>query len=77
VKYLLLRLRQGLIELPASVDVVEFVRHDAMPPAKRTVHRTKAPSGGTLTELRDRFLAAHRGAHEKNTLYTAASTSST
>lgn len=71
VDYLLLQLRQGLIELPASVDIVEFVRHDATPPAKRTVHRPKASNGGTLAELRDRFLAAHAGAHEKNTLYTA------
>jgi integrase len=71
VKYLLLRLRQGLVELPATVDVVEFVRHDATPPAKRTVHRPKASKGGTLGELRDRFLATHRGAYEKNTLYTA------
>jgi hypothetical protein len=71
VKYLLLRLRHGLLELPATVDVVEFVRHDATPPAKRTVHRPKATKGGTLGELRDRSLAGHRGAHEMNTLDTA------
>ncbi|OJW17050.1 MAG: recombinase XerD [Planctomycetales bacterium 71-10] len=71
VEYLLLRLRQGLLEIPPDVDVVEFVRHDGTPPAKRTVHRAAARRSGTLVELRDRYLATHEGAHEKSTLYTA------
>ena len=73
VEYLLLRLRQGLIERPASVDIVEFVLHDGKPPARRTTPRPAAAvRSGTLAELRDRFLSTHAGAHEKNTLYTAA-----
>lgn len=72
VEYLLLRLRQGLIEMPAGVDVVEFVQHDGKPPARRTTSRpSQAVRPGTLAELRDRFLSTHAGAHEKNTLYTA------
>ena len=71
VEYLLLRLRQGLLEIPPDVDVVEFVRHDGTPPAKRTVHRAGTRRSGTLGELRDRYLATHEGAHEKSTLYTA------
>ncbi len=33
VDYLLMRLKQGLIALPAGVDIVDFVRHDGSPPA--------------------------------------------
>lgn len=32
VEYLLLRLKQHLIELPPDVGIVEFVRHDGKPP---------------------------------------------
>ncbi|OJW19511.1 MAG: hypothetical protein BGO49_09340 [Planctomycetales bacterium 71-10] len=72
VEYLLLRLRQGLLEIPPDVDLVEFVRHDGTPPAKRTVHRAGTRRFGTLGELRDRYLATHEGAHEKSSLDTAA-----
>ncbi len=32
VDYLLLRLKQRLIELPPGVGIVEFVQHDGKPP---------------------------------------------
>jgi hypothetical protein len=34
VEYLLMRIEQGLVELPAGVDIVEFVRHDGKPLAR-------------------------------------------
>jgi hypothetical protein len=33
VDYLLMRLKQGLIELPPGVGIVELVQHDGKPPA--------------------------------------------
>ncbi len=36
VEYLLMRLKQGLIELPPGIDIVEFVQHDGKPPAPAT-----------------------------------------
>jgi integrase len=68
VDYLLLRLGQRLIELPPGVDITDFLQHDGKPPDSAAA----APLGNTaLVTLRDRFLAIHAGAHEKNTLYTA------
>jgi hypothetical protein len=37
VDYLLMRLKQGLIELPPDVDIAEFVQHDGKPPAPATL----------------------------------------
>lgn len=68
VDYLLLRLKQRLIELPPGVDITDFLQHDGKPPETAPA----VPLGNTpLVTLRDRFLAIHAGAHEKNTLYTA------
>ena len=68
VDYLLLRLKQRLIELPPGVDITDFLQHDGKPSESAPA----APRGNTpLVTLRDRFLAIHAGAHEKNTLYTA------
>ena len=68
VDYLLLRLGQRLIELPPGVDIAAFLRHDGRPPESAPA----APRGNTLlVTLRDRFLATHVGAHERNSLYTA------
>ena len=66
-EYLLLRLRQRLIELPPGVGISEFLQHDGKTP----VGSVPATKPTKLAELRDRFLATHVGAHEKNTLYTA------
>ena len=68
VDYLLLRLKQRLIELPPGVEITDFLQHDGKPPESAPA----APRGNTpLVTLRDRFLSMHAGAHEKNTLYTA------
>jgi hypothetical protein len=69
VEYLLLRLKQRLIELPPGVDIVEFVQFDGRPPAREAA----APDLPrlTLTSLRDRYLETHCGSLEVNTLDTA------
>jgi hypothetical protein len=41
VEYLLMRLKQGLIELPAGVDIAEFVQHDGKPPAAEIARSKK------------------------------------
>ncbi len=68
VDYLLMRLKQGLIELPAGVDIVSFVEQDghAAPAQKATARRQSA----TVGSLRDAYLATQEGAQEKKTLYT-------
>ena len=68
VDYLLMRLKQGLVELPAGVDIVSFVEQDgkAAPAAKAANRRASE----TLGTLRERYLATHAGAQEEKTLYT-------
>ena len=68
VDYLLMRLKQGLVELPSGVDIVSFVEQDgkAVPAAKAANRRASE----TLGTLRDRYLATHEGAQEEKTLYT-------
>jgi integrase len=66
VKYLLMRLKQGLIELPPGVDVREFVQRDGKSNPR------PGPTGlGTpfsLADLRDRYLATHRESLEPRTI---------
>jgi integrase len=72
VDYLLLRLKQRLIELPAGVSIVDFVRYDGKPPATTVAEPgvtkgvTKAVS--TLSAFRDRYLATHRDSLEERTV---------
>src|SRR3954469_23052583 len=57
VDYLLMRLGQGLLTLPAGMDVVTFVRYDGRPPstpASAPVQKTTSLEG-----LRDRYLETH------------------
>ena len=70
VDYLLMRIKQGLLELPHGVDIAEFVSHDGKPPAAAT---PASASRKTLTlgVLRDRFLTTQAAGREKNTIYTA------
>jgi integrase len=64
----LLRLEQGLLDLPVGADLPTFVLCDG-----NRVERPKAPRALTLQELHDRYLAAHRlGGMEANSLATAA-----
>lgn len=75
VDYLLMRLKQGLIEIPAGSDIVEFIERDGKPPksgiaAGEDVANSVAKTA-TIGMLRDRYLAGHGSAHEKSTQKTA------
>lgn len=69
VDYLLMRLKQGLIELPPGVGIAEFVQHDGKPPAPATPV-SASRKALTLAALRDRYLATRATGREKSTLYT-------
>src|SRR5262249_41965806 len=56
VDYLLMRLKQGLIELPPGVGIAEFIQHDGKQPAPATPVSASRKTL-TLVTLRDRFLA--------------------
>ncbi len=72
VDYLLMRLKQRLIDLTPGVGIVEFIRYDGKPPVSAVNPGAAATAKTTtLALLRDRFLATHAGAHEENTLGTA------
>ncbi|WP_165253243.1 hypothetical protein [Paludisphaera soli] len=64
VDYLLMRLRQRLVEIPEGVDVLAFMRHDGSPP---TVAHPRA-GRPTLANLRDRYVDAHVSILELETL---------
>lgn len=66
VKYLLMRLSQGLIALPPGADIVAFVMNDgSMPTEENAVDRDQP----TLGFLRDRYLETHgNGTLEAHTL---------
>ena len=67
VDYLLMRLKQRLIELPPGIDIVEFVQFDGKPPAD--LQEVSAESRElTLTGFRDRYLATHRDSLEDRTI---------
>jgi integrase len=66
VDYLLMRLKQRLVELPPAVDIVEFVRHDGKPPL--SLHAIPERQALTLTALRDRYLETHRRSLEPRTI---------
>ncbi len=67
VDYLLMRLRQSLITLPAGVDIADFVMHDCVLPK---VEAAPAAEGEpTLAFLRDTYLETHsNGTLEAHTL---------
>src|SRR4051794_26391591 len=68
VDYLLMRLKEGLVELPPEMDIVSFVEHDGQEPlAVKAATRRVTASLGTL---RDQFVATHSGTHEAKTLDT-------
>ncbi|WP_435018391.1 site-specific integrase [Tundrisphaera sp. TA3] len=68
VDYLLMRLGQGLIELPPGVDIVEFVRQDGKVDLTRGGEVIPAAKP-TLGTLRDRYLETHgNGTLEERTL---------
>ena len=71
VDYLLMRLKQGLIELPPGVAIAEFVQHDGKPPTPATP-TSASRKALTLDVLRDRYLSTRATGREKSTLYTDA-----
>jgi integrase len=71
VDYLLLRLKQGLIALPAGVDIVTFLQRDGKPPEPGE-RQQELPIAGPLTleELRDQYFKAHGRSLEPRTIDT-------
>ena len=64
VDYLLMRLKQNLLQLPPGMDIVAFIEFDGKPP-----HETAARDCLTLGALRDRYLETHQnGSLEQSTL---------
>src|SRR4051812_8508437 len=59
VDYLLMRLKQGLIEMPPGCDAVAFFRHDGAPPSAPAPMPSAPASAPTLADLRDRYLDTH------------------
>lgn len=71
VDYLLMRLKQRLVEVPPGIDLVDFIQHDGKPPAPSEDVDAPSPRRPfTISNLRDRYLETHAGAHEKSSLYT-------
>jgi hypothetical protein len=64
--YLLLRLKQRLIDLPHNVGIVDFIQHDSKPPSSELA----IPDRQTLTlaVFRDQYLETHRASLESRTL---------
>lgn len=63
-EYLLMRLKQNLLQLPPGIDIVTFISFDGNPP-----HATSESKVLTLAGLRDRYLETHRnGSLEQSTL---------
>ena len=61
-----MRLGRRLVELPPGVDVVEFVRHDGMPPARADAIPPAVEL--TLGACRDRYLETDRRSLEDGTI---------
>jgi len=69
VDYILMRIRQKLLEVPVGMDIIDFIQQDGKP---RAAASTAAPKSTSLSELRASYLATvGNGALEDNTLYTA------
>lgn len=66
---LLMRVRQGLLEVPLGIAIADFILFDGKPPIDPALAIRKQT---TLQELRKGYLETHQnGAIEKNTLATA------
>jgi integrase len=72
VEYLLMRIRQHLLDLPAGMDILTFIQHDGKPPDTNRTARTPRTPEYTYAEFRDGYLKTiGNGAVETNTLYTS------
>ena len=56
VEYLLMRLKQRLVELPEGVDIVTFVEFDGEPPMTPAGAPINPRQAVTLSQLKDRYL---------------------
>jgi integrase len=56
VEYLLMRLKQHLLDLPAGCDIVTFLQYDGKPPSEPL---PPPPEQMTLGQLRDQYLTLH------------------
>ncbi len=68
VEYLLMRLEQGVIELPRGSEIVDFVRHDGKPPGPRGELAVPSPAAPPLGGLRDLYQQTHASSLEERTL---------
>lgn len=68
IDYILMRIRQRLLEVPAGMDIITFIEHDGKPPAVVV----EKPKSALFSEFRQRYIDTFsNGAIETNTLYTA------
>ncbi len=68
VEYLLMRIKQRLIDVPSGMDIVDFLICDGKPPEQP---RPSIPKEATFAELRDAYLRTYNnGTIEQNTLDT-------
>jgi integrase len=68
IDYVLMRIRQRLLDVPAGMDIVTFIEHDGKPPPASQPRTKSTP----LSELRDAYLETFgNGALESSTLRTA------
>jgi integrase len=68
VEYLLMRLRQKLLDLPHGMDIVDYLACDGKPP---DTYRLPIPRETTFAQLRDSYIATYsKGSIEPNTLDT-------
>lgn len=71
VEYLLMRLKQRLVDLPEGVDIVTFVEFDGEPPMTPAGAPLNPREAVTLSQLKDRYLVTHgNGTIEANSLDT-------
>src|ERR1043166_562739 len=68
VDYILMRVRQRLLQVPAGMDIITFIEHDGKAPAAPQPSRRST----LFAELRDAYLKTFsNGALESSTLRTA------
>src|ERR1022692_1319154 len=68
IDYILMRIEQRLLEVPAGMTIETFIEHDGKPPA----NVVDTPQRSLFSDLRQRYIETFsNGALESNTLYTA------
>ena len=68
VDYILLRLKQHLLEIPAGCDIITFIQYDGKPPSAEKIQQAEQQTL-TLDGLIERYLEVHgNGTLEETTL---------